>query len=643
MKKQILAVGVFCASLFAITAKTNDPVLMNVAGKDVRLSEFEYLYNKNNAQQVQPQTLDEYVDMFVNFKLKVAAAEAAGIDTTQSFLTEYTKFRNELSEPYLRDPQVADAQIAEAYDHMQYEVLVSHIMLPLGSEAVADSLRQAILDGSASYEDVARRYSKDGYSAPRGGLMGKVVPGRYPWPFEQAAYALKDKGEISPVVNSGIGLHLIRLEDRTPAKGQVHASHILLMTRNVSDSVAERQKVLIDSLYAVVSAPGADFADIARRFSQDPGSASKGGDLGWFGSGMMVEEFDSVAFALPDGAISKPFRTSFGWHIINRSESKGVGSLDDNRQAINAMIERDPYRSTEAQESYARQAVSRYKGKINEETIKRVADMARRTGGVMDSTLVAQFASSKLVAFTLNGQKTTLGELTAYIPSVTPTGADAIARVVRTAAVDLMTSKAVEMAREDLAASNPEYRNLINEYRDGILLFEISNRNVWDRASSDAAGLAKFFDEHRADYSWEAPKFKSYIFFASNDSILNAALAYATDSIAADAAPADLTAMMRTRFGRDIKVERVIAAKGENAITDYLGFGEPRPADGNSRWNSYAAFRGRVIAQPEDAADVRGAVVADYQAALEREWLDRLRAEYPVKIDRKVLKQVGSK
>ena len=163
---------------------------------------------------------------------------------------------------------------------------------------------------------------------------------------------------------------------------------------------------------------------------------------------------------------------------------------------------------------------------------------------------------------------------------------------------------------------------------------------MWDRASTDTEGLENFFRENRDKYRWESPKFKSFIIFAPNDSLLDVAMTYAADSIPASVKGTDVTAMMRERFGRDIKVERVIAAKGENSITDYLGFGEPRPADANPRWSSYAAYRGRVIEQPEEAADVRGAVVADYQSALEREWLDSLHAKYPVKINRDVLKQV---
>lgn len=574
MKKQILAAGIICATLCAIAAKPKDPVLMKVGNDDVRLSEFEYLYNKNNTQQAQPQTIDEYVDMFVNFKLKVAAAEAAGLDTTKAFKDEYLKFRNELSEPYLRDEKVAAAQQAEAYDHMLSDLLVSHIMFPAQQSALADSLYAELKAGNARFEDVATKYSMDKASARRGGLMGVVGAGRYPWPFEKAAYET-EVGRISPVINSGFGLHIIRVESRTPAKGQVHAAHILRMTRGASDSVVAAEMLVADSLYNVVTAAGADFAAVARQFSQDPGSARNGGDLGFFGPGMMVQEFDSVAFALADGEISRPFKTPFGWHIIKRIESKGPGTFEENLEAIRKQIEREPSRARLAGDAYAAAAVERFRGKL---------------GGVTDSAE--------------------------------------------------MTARALELAREELEAENADYRNLLHEYRDGILLFDISNREVWNKASADTVGLDEFFRANRAKYAWKAPKFKSLIIFAGNDSLLNEAMRYAADSIPATVPAQKIAEVMQQRFGRDVKVERVIAAKGENAITDYLGFGAEKPAKpASQRWQSYAAFRGRVIDQPEEASDVRGTVVADYQAALEKEWLERLHKEIPVKINQKVLKQ----
>ena len=251
-------------SVAAMSAQKADPVLMTVDGKDVHVSEFEYLYDKNNNQQLEPQTLDQYLDMFAVYKLKVADAEHAGIDRSESFIKEFDKFRKELSAPYLIDNDVKEQLIQESFGHRKNEVTVSHIMMQ-GKDAAhtLDSLRTASVEGKTTFEDAARTYSIDTPSARRGGLMGFVTPGRFPWPFEKAAYETA-VGQISPVVNSGMGFHLIRVESIKPSEGEVNAAHILLMTRGKKDDEIEAQHQLIDSIYNVIKA-GADFAEMAKK------------------------------------------------------------------------------------------------------------------------------------------------------------------------------------------------------------------------------------------------------------------------------------------------------------------------------------------------------------------------------------------
>lgn len=637
MKKQILAFSVLGASLAMLAATaSDDPVLMNIAGKNVRLSEFEYLYNKNNSQQAQPQTLDEYLTMFIDYKLKVADAEAAGIDTTQSFITEFTQFRNELADPYMVNKEVLDSLVLDVYNHMSDDVYVSHIMMRDDKAVFLDSLRTAIIDGKTTFEDAARTYSIDAPSAQRGGLMGWVVSGRYPWEFEVAAFET-GVGEISPVVNSGFGQHIIRVEKRVPAHGEVLVEHILRLTNNLPDSLQAVEHERIDSIYSAIVG-GADFNQLASAFSQDPGSARRGGKLDWFGPGMMVQEFDSVAFALPVGAYSEPFRTSFGWHIIHKLDARGKESLEDARAGIEASLNSNE-RGQLPRRRFMFDMMKKYNGHVIVKNLEKVKKQADKMGGVLDSTMIASFAKSDMPIFEIDGVKYPLKDVIPAMSVSAVRGGQNIADMVRVAAVKVMGEKALDLARRDLALVNPDYRNLVNEYRDGILLFEISNRNVWQRAAENKDELEKYFNENRSKYAWESPKFKSYIIFASNDSILGEAVNYAS-TLPQDIAPAEVVSSLRARFGRDVKIERVIAAKGENAITDFLAFGGDKPSSDSARWPAYAAFRGRVIPAPEEAADVRGLVVADFQSELEHRWIESLRAKYPVKVNQDVLRQV---
>ncbi len=633
-KTPVIAASLLGMAALMAYAGPKDPILMTVGNRDVPVSEFEYLRNKNNSQQQQPQSLDEYVDLFVNYRLKVAAAEAAGLDTTATFLNEYTQFKNDLARPYLVDKSVEEALIEEAYNHQLENVTVSHIMLDgkqPGAEALADSLLQLLQNGTANYEDLARRYSVDRGSSMRGGLMGSVVPGRYPWAFEKASYDTP-VGSISGIVDSGFGLHIIRVEKREPAKGEVSASHILRQTRNLSEEAAAAQKALIDSLYTVAKA-GGDFADLARRFSEDPGSARNGGSLGFFSPGMMVQPFDSIAFALNDGELSEPFQTNFGWHIIYRTGHKGIPTLDEQRAGIKEAMQRDE-RSMEPQKAYIASYIAKHNGKVEMKNIEKLVKLVPAAG--LDEATFNKICESKLKAYQLGKKSATLGEvLSQGALNLGDTPAD-VKKYAEDAAIAALDDAAMEEARAELAQENPEYRNLLNEYRDGILLYNLSSEKVWDRAANDKAGLEKFFKQHASNYKWETPKFKSIIIFANNDSTLNAALSYA--ETLADSDDAGFVEKMRSHFGRDVKVERVIAAKGENAITDYLAFGGAKPeTKENQKWQVYAPFRGRIIEAPEEAADVRGLAVSDYQAELEKEWLDELHKTYKVEINQSVL------
>lgn len=640
--KRIFSAGTLLFAVAAFAAKpAADPELMIVDGVPVRVSEFEYLYNKNNTQQLEHKTIDEYVDMFVDYKLKVADARHAGIDTTASFLNEYRQFENDLAKPFMRDEAVVDDLLKESYSHLEKDVTVSHIMLPMrpGNDIRLDSLRSEIIAGNTTFEDAAAAFSVDRGSNSRGGLMGSVVPGRYPWAFEKASYDTP-KGGVTEVVNSGVGYHIIRVEDIRPSDGEVEASHILLLTRGLKPEAAEAQKERIDSLYKVVIAEGADFADVARRFSQDPGSARNGGSLGWFGRGMMVQPFDSVAFALADGEISKPLATSFGYHIIYRTAHRKGKDFEEFKKSELKRMESDE-RANAPERAFIDRVAPLYGASVSEDALRQANEIIDRAGK-LDLDVLAEIEALNVPVVRCSGNTLSFAEI---LGGSAPAGVMAtdMGRAYVADAVDAaFRSQVHDAARKSLYVENADYRNLINEYRDGILLYEISNRNVWERAASDKVGLENHFLRNRDKYTWKEPHFKSYVLCATDDATLDRAMAFANTLSTID--PEAFVEQMRKEFGSSVRVERVIAAKGENAITDYLGYGAEAPkADPHSKWKSYGSFAGRVIDAPEGAADVRGAAVTGYQGELESRWVKHLRNVYPVEVNKKVLGDLKKK
>ncbi len=636
-----MSIALIAATILTASAKNDDPVLMTINKKPVTVSEFEYLYHKNNSQQLQKQTLDEYVDMFVTYKLKVADAEAAGIDTTASFIKEFTGYRNELATPYLRDNSVEERLINEAYARMGENVDVSHIMFPLGMlpkeadsiKAVANNIRTEIINGG-NFEELALKYSIDPSVRMNKGRMGYIAANRYPYSFEKAAYETA-VGELSPVIESPFGYHIIKVHARRPDQGKVLVQHILkLNPRDRNPQIMASQKAAIDSIYNVVK-NGADFSDVAKRESEDPGSARSGGMLPWFGAGEMVKEFEDASFNLKNGEISTPFATAYGYHIIHRIDNKGIAPLDDDLRKLLINSFNNDERGQLAEKTMLESLKAKYNPQLVQSTLDIVREAIVANDGY-DSVVIRQFANSNLPIIKICDTTHPLSEVIKYMPATVKIGETTAMSLIKDTANRRLDVATFDYERERLAETQPEFRNLINEYRDGMLLFEISNRNVWEKSSKDKEGLENYFTQNRSRYTWTSPKYKGFIIHTANDSINNAVKQYlqankpATDSV---------TRVLRKEFGKNIKVERVVAAKGENAVVDYIMFSGSKPAT-DKKWPSFVDYQSRVIAMPEEVADVRGLVTSDYQVALEKEWIESLKAKYPVKINQKVLNKV---
>ena len=639
-----LFIGAFAAlaATAAVTATAKpakDPVLMTVNGKDVKLSEFEYLFHKNNSQQIQPQTLDEYVDMFVTYKLKVADAEAAGIDTTAAFINEFTGYRDDLADPYLNDVAFEDSLMRVAYSHLRESVDVSHIMVPLQAPnsthdtyAELDSLRNLVL-GGADFAQLARRHSADQSARSNGGHLGYIVGGQYPYEFEEVAYSTPE-GEVSPIFDTRYGHHFIKAGGRKPNPGEVHVRHILKLTRGMKPEAAEAKKQEVDSLYNLIK-NGADFAEVARKASEDPGSARNGGDLPWFSLGRMVPDFERVAFALADGEVSEPFQTSYGWHIVQRLEHRQLPEFEKMKGDIRKAMDRD-VRGVRIKERRMAQLEKRFPVAVNEATAEKAKAILGTNG--LDSIARVNLGNLDLVAATAGNQSVML----AYVVEAMAARQFAVeqAALVYDQALKQLTDEALLVqGREALPGENEEYRNLIGEYRDGMLLYEISNRNVWDRASKDTEGLQRYFEANRGNYTWQKPHYKGHVILVTNDSVGALARDFlkGTNYTVTDS----LNSALRERFGKDAKAEFVVTAQGDNAIVDYVAFNGPLPAPQKGRrLNAWIPYNGRIITVPEEATDVKGVVSTDYQQQLEREWVEQLHKKYPVKINKKVLKKV---
>ena len=608
MKKTLFSIALLVAAVSPLAAAGNEPLsetLLTINGKSVSAEEFLYIYEKNNqAGAVDPKSMEEYLDMFINFKLKVAEAESQGIDTTESFRKELKGYRAQATPKYLQDESAMDSLVEMSWRHMAKDRRAAHIAIQCPATADSAAQEEALLlinearervtvgklkierkkvkgrwkeiekrQPVEAFADVAREVSTDPNVAQTGGELGWITPFRYVYPLEEAVYNTP-VGSISKVFRTQYGYHIVLVEEERDHV-EVKASHIMKMVP--ADSLDAIKHAQIDSIASTLRIANDElrdtkevFAEVAKRESEDRGSSARGGDLGWFGKGMMVKEFEEVAFSLPSSAISAPFRTAYGWHILYKEGERGIQPLDSVRPQIQRQVLRDE-RANEAEKSFIRKTRAEYKlpATMSDAEVKNYAD-------------------------------------------------------------------------EHLEDKYPELKNLVQEYHDGILLFEVSLREVWDKAAKDTAGLEAFFKaNYKTKYknAWSAPHWKGIILQAKDKSSAKAARA-----IIKSADKDSIQSYINKRVNCDsvtyAKVQQGLWEKGQNSLVDAKGFKVKGATFTPSEEFPVAECIGKTLKHPEEWSDVKGEIITDYQDHLEAEWVKALRAKYPVVVNKEVWEKI---
>ncbi|NLT04177.1 MAG: hypothetical protein GXY09_09980 [Bacteroidales bacterium] len=634
----------FCLTLglTAAMAKDNDPILMTIGEKAITKSEFEYIWKKNNTNTTfDQQSFDEYVDLFVNFKLKVAEAEAQGLDTTTAFVNELDGYRKQLITPYLTDKETEARLAKKTYDRIREYVESSHILIRVDPNAtpedtlvawnkITDIYKQTI-SGKADFADLAKQYSEDG-TREQGGYLGFVTGFRFIYAFENAIYGTP-VGEISAPVRTDFGYHIVKVHSRRQAPGRYRSAHIMKMASGKdSPEAQETAKKAIFDLYEQLKG-GADFAKVAQESSDDQGSSSRGGEYGVLFCGSLPIEYEDAVFKLQVGQYSEPFKSSFGWHIVKALEFLPYPSQEEMMSDINGIISRDE-RSQEPKYELVAKLKQEYGYSIEQNTLQAFIQAYDQLRLHRDSTAVKRLAQSSATLFTLGDKKVVARAFSSFLAGK-PQLANNINKALDAFAQDQV------LAYEDsrLETKYPEFGHLMQEYRDGILLFEVSNREVWDKASLDTKGLEAYFKANKKAYDWTAPRFKGFVVHCADkttaDAVKKQLRKLPTDSIAVV-----LHRTYNTDTTQLVRVERGLYAQGENGTVDSLVFKKTSTKQ-DARF-PFPVLQGKLLKKgPEAYTDVRGLVVSDYQTYLEKQWLSTLRKKYPVSIDKAVAATVN--
>ena len=655
MKVKLLLGGLLLTGA-AVAMAATDPVLMTVNGKDVKLSEFEYLYKKNNQQQEEPETLDQYVDRFVTYKLKVADAIAMGLDTLPDIKREIDGYRADIIAPYLNDTTVNEQLAREAYARMLRDIDVSHFMISRGRDYAADkkqmakmdSLRNLIVDGKLDFNAAADQYSIDRSVVNNHGEYGFITAGLFPYEFDKVAYETPI-GQVSKPFMTEYGVHLIRVNGERPDDGTVECEHILILFPRGNELTEEKKaeaKQRIDSIYNAILA-GADFNEMATKFSQDPGSAKKGGRLSPFGRSRMVKQFEDVAFSLQPGQMSEPFETPYGYHIVRVIDKKGVPSYEEARQTIYNQMAMDE-RADAGKRAMVEKLKTEYKAKVNPKLQKELLTLLGNNGGYNTQFIDNALIASNITAFTYTRDKKNVkvpvSKLVPYCNRTAKLNNESAAGYIASLVDALEADQLLAIYSEDIINNNPEYKNLLNEYYEGSLYYEVSRRKVFDAHKHDYEGLNNYFLAHKEKYDfWETPHFKGVIIYAANDSVADRAKEIKATMIGQ---PVDsIATRIHKELGKHVVMERLTVDQRENSNIDHLVFqGAETPSRKGDKYPVYFILDGRIINHPEEARDIvgdsRAPIVSDYQNYLEEKWNKELREKYPVVINREVLKQV---
>jgi peptidyl-prolyl cis-trans isomerase SurA len=630
-----------------------EPVVMTINDKPVTKAEFLQIYTKNNpSPSFDKDSLDRYMQLFEVFKLKVAEAEALGYDTLPRLQKELEGYKKQLALPYLIDSVQNQAMVQEAYNRTATEVRCSHILIKLDPNASPkDTLDaynrllglKARIEKGEDFAAVAKSKlgSEDPSVVNNGGDLGYFTAFQMVYPFEEKAYTTP-VGSVSEPFRTRFGYHILKVTDKRAARGTIKVAHLMISTgREASTETRQNAEKKINEIYDSLST-GASWEKMVNAYSEDANSVKKSGELPAFGSGTsqrMVLEFEDAAFGLKRvGEFSKPVKTQYGYHIIKLIEWTPVKSYDLLRRELQAKVNKDE-RSKITQDSFVQKLKQQYSYAYKADKgltwFEQQIDSTFFMGKWKASTL-----KSNKTLFVLGGQKFKQQEFAKYVEKNFRTvRKDAPAVVVKQLYSQWEKNQILAYEEALLPAKYPAYKALVQEYHDGIILYEIMQDQVWNKAVKDTAGLRAYFMENRSKYVW-SQRLDATIYECKDEHV--AVQVYGMLVSADTVTSKEVLDVINKDSELNLKVRM---NKFEVAQTPYLkdrnftqGLNPVYSMDG--KW--YVVKVSAVLAPgPKEYNEAKGLATSDYQAYLEKKWLEALRLKHKIVINEDVLYQIG--
>lgn len=645
MKRIFLATLAF--GVLSCSSTLQAQTLFTFGNHPVSKAEFIRIYEKNNAQKhpdFSAKSVNEYLNLYSLFRMKVQDADEIQLDTTAAVKNELNNYKNQLAKSYLIDKSETKNLVQEAYDRSKFDVRVEHILVAIrpGADSAKakekiDSIYNVLINKKVDFSTLAKSVSDDKSTASKGGDLGYFTALQVTYPFETVAYETP-VGHISKPFLTQYGWHILKVLDKRPDQGQVQVAQIMIGAPANSSGIENTAALKKAQEVEKKLSEGVPFENLVAQYSEDKYTMNNKGVMEPFGIGKVTPSFEDAAFALKKpGDISKPVLTEYGYHIIKLIKKIPLKSFEEEKDNLTRAIENDS-RSAIAKAAYLEKVKKEYNFKEFPENLTSFLNAFRYdTSKVL---VKSNYAAFDKPLFELNNKTYTQSDFLDFVFKLTngKIFGDKV-NSLKDIYQSYFSVTLQDLQIANLEKTNPEFKALVKEYKNGIMLFDLMDKKVWNKASNDSIGLRNFYEQNSAKYQWN-PGFEGTIYTSTSKEELTKLIGYLTSGLDKSDALTKLT-----------------GDKAASAVSDQSGRFEfdKLPLSANvytkdkltnifeNSDHTYSFINPTLLypkATTKTLEEAKGFVIADYQDFLEKEWNQQLKAKYPLKVNEKVLKSI---
>jgi peptidyl-prolyl cis-trans isomerase SurA len=640
-QKFSLSLIVLLITACSFAQKHTDEVLFTVDGDPVKSSEFIRVYNKNLdlVKDESQKDIDAYLKLFVNYQLKIKEAKRLGLDTIPKYKREFESYKKQLTKNYLSDSNVTEELVKEAYDRSTQDIKASHILIRL------DENEKDTLQTYNQLMDLRERVKKEGFEKVKSDVhngktifaedLGYFSAFKMVYEFENAAYNTK-VGEISKPIRTRFGYHIVKVDDKRPSRGEVTVAHIMIS--NVQADSLLNPETRIKEIHKKIN-QGENFESLAKQFSDDKSSANNGGVLSPFTGGQLSsQEFETMAFSLNEpGNISKPFSTDYGWHIIKLVSKKAIQPMAEIKGELENKVKRDA-RSSLINSALAKKLKKKY-GVVDDQ--KKVAYFSTiLTNDFYNRAWVipTELDNDKDL-YKIGTRSVTYKDFANHLMSIQNSyqgKATPFSHIVEKEYKDFQESRILSYHEDNLEFENEDFAQILKEYRDGLLLFDLMEKEVWNAATQDSIGIRNYYESNKSDYKW---KDRVDVMLATSAKMND--IKKIKELLQNGKSDEEISNQLNSDEEQKVIFTKGVMEKDHQALPTDLELKE-----GISKIYEYNdAYHVLMIntvipSENKSFEEAKGKVISDYQNNIEENWLKALNNRYKVEINSKTLKNI---